>query len=50
MLGNPHKIGSKEEEEEVYLFVLYDSQNKQQLFPWTALINWSLVMDTVCFL
>jgi hypothetical protein len=26
----------------VYLCVLYDPQNKQELFPLTELINWTL--------
>jgi len=34
----------------VYLYVLYDSHNKYQLFPKTTVTGWVLVIDTDCVL
>ena len=34
----------------IYLCVLCESQNKQRLFPYTALIDWFCIRDRVCLL
>jgi hypothetical protein len=32
----------------MYLYVLYGSQNKQRLFPYTALTYWVVITETEC--